>query len=212
MSSLRALILDYGDVLCLPQPPQWIQRMAEVASVPVSSFTAAYWEFRDPYHVNWDADRYWRAVLEHARSPLGEADRRAALRTLSILDATSWTAYREGIWKIAATFKSSGRRTAMLSNGVPDVITRVREERSLDRFFDVVVVSCEVGCAKPDPAIYELTLERLGVEAGAALFVDDRSENLVAARAVGLQTFHFTENAEVALFEYLAASGVDGFR
>jgi putative hydrolase of the HAD superfamily len=205
MSPLRALILDYGDVLCQAQLPDCIRRMAEVASVPVPAFTAAYWAYRDPYHVDWNAERYWRAVLDHARSPLGEVARREAFPTLSSLDATSWTAYRESIWNIAATFKDAGRRTAMLSNGVPEVMARVREERNLERFFDVVVVSCEVGCAKPDPAIYELTLRRLQVEAEAALFVDDRTENLEAARAIGLQTFHFIGESEAALRECLAS-------
>ena len=210
MSPLRALILDYGDVLCQPQLPECIRRMAEVASVPVPTFTDAYWAYRDPYHVDWTAERYWRAVLEHARSPLGEGARREAFPMLSSLDATSWTAYRESTWNIAARFKDGGGRTAMLSNGVPEVMARVRQERSLERCFDVVVVSCEVGCAKPDPAIYQLTLRRLQVEPQAALFVDDRTENLDAARAIGLQTFHFTGESEAALRERLASRGTNG--
>jgi HAD superfamily hydrolase (TIGR01509 family) len=67
----------------------------------------------------------------------------------------------------------------------------VQRERDVTARFDAVVVSYEVGCAKPDPAIFQLTLDRLRVAAADALFVDDRLENLEGARRVGLKTLHF---------------------
>jgi HAD superfamily hydrolase (TIGR01509 family) len=67
----------------------------------------------------------------------------------------------------------------------------------LDRWFDVVVVSCEVGSCKPGPEIYRVCVERLGVAPDVTLFVDDRIENLQAASRIGLQTLHFTGDASV---------------
>ena len=87
---------------------------------------------------------------------------------------------------------SRAARTAFLSNGVPETMARIRAERPLDRWFDVVVVSYEVGLAKPDPRIFELCLSRLGAHAGEALFVDDRAENVAAAERLGMRTLHFT--------------------
>ncbi len=80
----------------------------------------------------------------------------------------------------------------MLSNGVPEVMARIRAERTLESWFVVVVVSCEVGCTKPDPRIYEICLSRLGVAADRTLFVDDRAVNVEAAAQLGIQTLHFT--------------------
>jgi putative hydrolase of the HAD superfamily len=57
--------------------------------------------------------------------------------------------------------------------------------------FDELIISAEVGIAKPDPRIYHLALERLGVAAGEAVFVDDFLENIDAAQALGLHTVHF---------------------
>jgi putative hydrolase of the HAD superfamily len=54
-----------------------------------------------------------------------------------------------------------------------------------------MVISAELGVAKPDPAIYRFTLERLGVPAGAAVFVDDMPRNLEAASAVGMRPVVF---------------------
>ena len=78
-----------------------------------------------------------------------------------------------------------------------EIVDRLRSERRLDQWFDVVVASCEVGSCKPAPEIYRICLERLGVSADAALFVDDRLENIQAARDLGLHALHFLGDASV---------------
>ncbi len=134
-----------------------------------------------------------------------EAD--ARIEALIELDVTSWTAYREPVWELAAAAHDGGLRTAILSNGVPEIMARVARERPLGEVFDAVIVSCEVGCAKPDRAIFALTLERLGVSAAESLFVDDRLENVEAARQYGLQTLHFDEVAGVEALRQKIRSG-----
>lgn len=58
----------------------------------------------------------------------------------------------------------------------------------LDQFFDVVIESSKVGLRKPDPRIYRMACERLGVEPHEAIFLDDFGVNLKAARALGMAT------------------------
>jgi putative hydrolase of the HAD superfamily len=55
-----------------------------------------------------------------------------------------------------------------------------------DRGLDAVVLSCEVGVAKPDEKIYAIALERAGVGGDEAIFVDDVEVNVAAARRLGL--------------------------
>jgi epoxide hydrolase-like predicted phosphatase len=56
-----------------------------------------------------------------------------------------------------------------------------------------LIISAEVGLAKPDPRIYQLALEKLGVQAGDSIFLDDFKENVEAARAVGMLAIHFVD-------------------
>lgn len=72
--------------------------------------------------------------------------------------------------------------------------------------FDDVVLSGDVGLAKPDPAIYELAAKRFGVTPATTLFVDDRADNVAAAAAAGWRTHHFTDPA--ALAPALARAGL----
>ncbi|WP_380784160.1 HAD-IA family hydrolase [Sphingomonas sp. R86520] len=71
---------------------------------------------------------------------------------------------------------------------------RAREAPLFDRFRDVVV-SGEEKMVKPDATIYRLALERFGLAAGDAVFVDDNAANVAAARALGIESVLFTDAA-----------------
>jgi HAD superfamily hydrolase (TIGR01509 family) len=61
--------------------------------------------------------------------------------------------------------------------------------------FEVVFCSGDEGMIKPDPAAFKLTLERLGVEPGESVFIDDTPEHVEAARKLGIQGIIFTTAA-----------------
>ncbi len=63
--------------------------------------------------------------------------------------------------------------------------------------FDEVIISAEVGIVKPAPRIYQYALEKLGVKAEEAIFVDDFPENVAAAAALGMRAVHFQDAAQV---------------
>jgi len=183
-------------VLSLPQDSDLVDRMAASVGVERGRFERAYWRHRRAYDLGRRATDYWRDTLHD----LGVSDR-AVLESLIDLDVQSWTRYREPMWTLARDVRVSGVKTAILSNGVPEVMARVRADRPLAEIFDVVVVSYELGHAKPDREIYEATLSRIGVLPHDALFVDDRSENITAAEELGLQTFHFTGGDRFGRFQ-----------
>jgi epoxide hydrolase-like predicted phosphatase len=100
-----------------------------------------------------------------------------------------------------------GLRMALLTNNVREWEARWRSMVPIDVILELVVDSAFVGCRKPEPRIYEILLERLGVEAQGCLFVDDVEVNCDAARELGMTAVHFREN-EQAIAEVRAA--VDG--
>ena len=68
--------------------------------------------------------------------------------------------------------------------------------------------SHEVGMRKPNPAIYQLTLDRLGVEATRAAFLDDLHANVVAASAVGLHGIHVEQDSLPAIHQARTLTGL----
>ncbi len=80
---------------------------------------------------------------------------------------------------------------AMISNDVAEWSAFLREHFDLDRYFRLIVVSGEVGHRKPDPAIFQVFLERAQADASDCVLVDDRARNIHAAAELGLKTILF---------------------
>jgi len=100
--------------------------------------------------------------------------------------------------------KASGYQMAMLTNNVREWEPLWRSMLPVDELFETVVDSGFVGFRKPEPQIYELTLERIGASAEACLFVDDIAHNCDGARRLGMSAIHFRDN-EQATAEIRAA-------
>jgi putative hydrolase of the HAD superfamily len=104
--------------------------------------------------------------------------------------------------------RTRGYRLAICTNNVREWEHRWRAMVPVEEIFDVVVDSAFVGARKPDPLIYELTLERLGVPAHAALLIDDIEINCAGARELGMGAVWFrdTEQAMAEIEAALAAT------
>jgi len=100
--------------------------------------------------------------------------------------------------------KRGGRRMALLTNNVKEWEPLWRTMLPVDEIFETVVDSGFIGYRKPEPQIYEITLERLGLPASACLFVDDLEVNCDAARELGFTAVHYRE-PDQAIAEVRAA-------
>ena len=93
-----------------------------------------------------------------------------------------------------AALRGRGLLTGILSNSGPGA-REAERVWGFEEMTDDIVYSHEVGLAKPDPAIYELTRSRLGVVADEIAFLDDVEANVAAARAAGWHAVRHQETA-----------------
>ena len=86
----------------------------------------------------------------------------------------------------------------MLTNNVREWEPLWRSMLPVDEIFGLVVDSAFVGMRKPDPEIYQLTVERLGaaITAEDCLFIDDIAVNVDTARGLGMTGVHFADNQQ----------------
>jgi putative hydrolase of the HAD superfamily len=115
----------------------------------------------------------------------------------ALLSAIRFRPYPE-VAGTLARLRAQGARLAVVSNW--DVsLHDVLERTGLRRLVDAVVISAELGVAKPDPAIFRAALERLGADAAGAVHVGDSLEADVAgARAAGLEAVLVVRNGAIA--------------
>lgn len=93
-----------------------------------------------------------------------------------------------------------------LSNWPAEGFASVRQRFDFLKWFRGILVSGEVGIIKPDPRIYELLIERFGIDPHNTVYIDDVAANVAAARPFGIHGVHFTTPA--ALREELVGLGL----
>lgn len=88
-------------------------------------------------------------------------------------------------------------KIGLLSNAFSDLRTQITQKWEFGDIFDQIVVSAEEGVMKPDAAIYRVAVNRLGVQADEAVFIDDMLHNVTGAQAAGLYAIQFKNREQV---------------
>lgn len=207
---VRAVILDYGEVLCFQPAPEALDRMAKVFQIEPERFLERYIPTRGPYDQGLlSAEEYW---ANFARDAGVEVDA-ARIETLRTWDTAMWSRINAEMIDWLEKVHAGGWTTALLSNMQFDMAAHARKNFAWFAHFDHQILSCEIKLIKPDAAIFRHTVERLAVRPQEALFVDDREANVEAAREVGLHAIQFksVEQLRVELekmrFEILPRDG-----
>ena len=130
-----------------------------------------------------DIDQHWENVrIEFNLSPQG----------LSEFKDDFWGGDQLDMELIAYIRSSRSRyKTGLLSNAFSNLRQVINEVWKLVDTFDEMIISAEVGLVKPDERIYWLALERLGVKAEEAVFIDDFTRNIERARLLNMHAIHF---------------------
>lgn len=189
------IIFDYGKVLVGPIDPEAFARNQETLAQDYGFATG-----QDLWHHIYISDAWEQAKRGHITYDALWADR---LEPLGIRDDAGRTAFKHRLfeyWDIFPSMrgvlrglKDRGYRLAVLSNSARQGFREYLEvRRGFADLFDCAISSAEVGYAKPEPEIYQIALDCLGVEALHTLFVDDLPRNTTAAAKLGIPTIVFS--------------------
>jgi len=203
-SAPTAVVFDLFGVIACAQSPAGQAEILAAAGVPAGragDFWRAYWELRPPYdRGRRSGPDYWREVA----GAVGATFTRAQIAGLIAADCGSWRAVDPRMLDLLDVLARSGLTLGLLSNIPPELAAEFRQRHAwLDRFA-VLGFSCRIGHVKPEPGAFDWCIRTLGVEPARILFVDDREENVRAARARGMQGHLFTDPATLA--QRIAAS------
>jgi putative hydrolase of the HAD superfamily len=186
--TVRAVILDYGEVLCFLPTLDAIARMARIFHIDPQSFLPIYTQSRAPYdRGDLLPEEYWHAFASQAGATLSGD----LIEELRRWDVEMWSRTNGPMILWLENLRSAGLKTAILSNMPVDMVTHVRRNFPWMKHFDHQIFSADVRRIKPEPAIYEYSLDALKVPASEVLFVDDRDVNLEQARAAGMRGIRF---------------------
>lgn len=189
--AVRAVIFDIGDVLEVNPRTGWMGRWADRLGI-------------DAEHFESCLDRIWSPGTTGAAT-LGEIEQQTAdafgldRATVAAMMEDAWAEYVGTLDRELANYFVSLRpryRTAMLSNSFVGAREREQQAHGLNEMCDLIVYSHEVGLLKPDPRIYHLVCNLLGVAPHQAVLLDDVQENVDGATAAGMKGITFASTAQ----------------
>lgn len=185
---ITSVILDYGQVLArCPTVPEF-GRMAQMFNVDFESFYRLWEASRGPYdRGDMTAEEYWLTLAAETNTSLDAGQ----IEVLREVEVEIWAHPDPDMLNWLAQLHAGRVKTALLSNMPWDLVKYVRANFRWMDDFSFKTFSAEVRLIKPDAAIYEQTLRGLGSVARETLFVDDRENNVQAARALGIHSIQF---------------------
>jgi len=196
---LKALLFDFGGTLAFLDFELLAREFSrEGRKLDALALEHAEYEGRAAIdrHLMSDANRqannsayeaFFRGWMKAAGIPDEEfVECAAKFRTIHD-EASLWRVVRPGTFEALEAFKSAGYKLAIVSNAEGQVEADAKRF-GLAKYFDVIIDSHIVGVAKPDPRIFQITLERLGVGPDEVRFAGDiYSIDVAGARAAGIE-------------------------
>jgi len=184
----RIVLFDLFGVIALQQRPGSLARMAVCCNAPTDAFTTAYWELRPPYDAGrQSAPEYWAGVLRLLSRPADPG----TTEELRLADIDSWSRVDRRMVSFTRSLRSRAR-VAVLSNIPADHADAFLAAQPWMHSLDLLALSGKINTAKPEPAAFHHCINALHAAPADFLFVDDRAENVGAARAVGMTAHVFT--------------------
>ncbi len=202
---IRAVLFDFGGVFT-PSPFDAVERAGErLGAAPGQLHEIMFGSYHEDTDHPWHRLERGELPIGHARDAIIEMGRAQGLEFdpfLVLGGSGTGKAIRTAFIECARDLMQRGYTTGMLTNNVREFGRAWRRMIPVEEIFHHVVDSSEVGLRKPDPAIYRLAVETIGIEDPAeVVFLDDLESNVDAAREVGLRGVVVGEEWQEAIDE-----------
>ncbi|MBC7581976.1 HAD family phosphatase [Aeromicrobium sp.] len=189
---IRGILLDYGGVMATGgKGADLASRVAGEVGLSASdtkTFLAPLW--RKMTRGTLTTDQFWTAIETHQNQSISDTQRHS-------WDDWWSTELRPEMVSLVETLKQQGYPVGLLSNIIPGAAEVICAAGSYD-IFDFTVLSYEVGCAKPEPEIYDLALSHFtDIQSEEVVFIDDQQKCMPPAQALGIHTIIATSSEQI---------------
>lgn len=183
-ASIRAVIFDYGEVLCHSPASDILDRLMQIFGIDLPRFEELYRKNRLRYdRGDLTAEEYWQHFAADAGVHLDSSQ----LPAVRQYDLEMWSSINPAMLAWLDDLRSTGIKTAILSNMPSEMVQHVRKTFPWIEQFDCRVFSADLRRVKPEPEIYQHCLDCLHVAPSEALFIDDKQVNVEGARELGIR-------------------------
>lgn len=187
---IRAIIFDIGGVVF--RPKNFHPLAKEYAKIMKREESEVYAVFVRNWHI-WKfgkitEDEFFGNILKELRVEIDREKLREIMHSFPKTD--------KGVTSLIERLRKRYEIFA-LSNHTREFFDFLYRKYRLNRMFKRIFTSCETGLAKPDPRFFGCMLRETGMKPGECVFVDDREENVRAARSLGMKAVLFSDSGQL---------------
>jgi putative hydrolase of the HAD superfamily len=188
MTSIKAVLFDFGQVLSLPADPIVWRQMLAISGLSDADLHREYWAYRDAYDRGAYTGRtYWQQVAAVSKTAFTDSQ----ISDLIAADVNLWSRLNTPMVEWAQRLQGARVRTGILSNIGDAMAEGLKAKFDWIAAFDHCVWSYALKLAKPEAAIYRCAAEGLATDPVGILFIDDKAENVEAAHSVGMRAIQY---------------------
>ena len=190
---IKALILDYGNVISLTDIKAIDAQLAEATGIPVEAFGNLYSTHRSDFDRGLISGEEMYRRLLHNNGYEKAAQGNGLLKKMVDIDLAAWRTVNDEVCNWALDVQRQGFKLGILSNMPYQFLDRYEKEIPPFVAADYACFSCRLHLIKPEPEIYRNCLAGLGICADEAVFFDDLERNIAAAQKLGFHAFIWKE-------------------
>ena len=193
---IKAVIFDWGETMTGPLASGMVSYYAKELRADKEELKTAIIEFKNEFQKGFiTEEEFWGKICKKLGLELPNNG------SLWIEGIKNSHVEIEEMFDLALGLRKKGYKTGILSNTEMPVVHDLFGGEycgiKYKNLFDTMVFSCKEGIRKPEKEIYEITLERLGVQPHEAVFIDNKEDNVKGAQEVGIYAILFESPKQV---------------
>ena len=192
MATPQAIVFDFGGVMTgEPDRNAVIKFICDSFHFSEEAFEKANSEKRAAVKQGMTDEEFWLAYAQHHQIQLPPDWTQSLKETMK-----SAIGINPNMYALTEELSTLGFSVALLSN-IDTHLSKLLREFGLYQPFNPCLLSCEIGVEKPDPMAFELLLKELNLAASEVIFIDDKRENVEAAKMLGLDAILFESEQQL---------------
>ena len=188
---IKAIAFDYGGVIEIKERNSF-QEIASYLQVSLEDWERVYFSLNHMFNVG---GKSWDEVIALVAKEFNASDEQISHIKNLVSEIKKTKKINSELLEIIKKLKKN-YKIGLLSNNSVNLNQRIRDN-NIAEIFDAVVISGEVGFQKPQPEIFKILSEKLGVELNELIFVDDTKRSLEGAEKIGYFPILFTNNQKL---------------
>ena len=200
-NNIKALFFDFGGVFTYSPISAIAEYAQQVNADPMVLGALVFGDYGKDTDHSWHKLERGEISFEQAANEIAAAAKQAGfeidlIEAFSTMGVESQDLVRSDMVDKSKKLKAEGYQMAMITNNIREYSAMWRKLFEVEDIFEHIIDSSQEGMRKPNPDIYHLAMERVGVKPENSLFLDDLEVNVNAAMQVGMQSILVTDDSD----------------